>query len=79
MNKGIDQKVLAFRKIHAEFADIIKHDKCRTCTCFHGDVLSKVHDTLKQFNESEPEHKLIHIEDDFERWARDYDMLKAHG
>ena len=38
MNEGIDQKVLAFRKIHAEFADIVKHDKCRTCTCFHGDV-----------------------------------------
>jgi hypothetical protein len=79
MNKLIDQKVFAFRKIHADLREIIKHDKCRACTCFHGDILAKVQDTLKRFNESEPEHKLDDIEADFERWTKDVDLLKAHG
>ena len=73
------QKAAAFRKIHAEFKEIIKHDKCRYCTCFHGDVLDKIQDTLKRFNESEPEHKLDEIEADFESWSKDVDLLKAHG
>lgn len=77
--QAIEQKILAFRQIHNEFKEIIKHDKCRTCTCFHSDVLSKVQDTLKRFNESEPEHKLDEIEADFERWTKDVDHLKAHG
>lgn len=74
-----ERKVFAFRKIHADFKEIIKGDKCLYCTCFQGDVLDKVHDTLKRFNESEPEHRLNDIEADFERWAKDVDPLKAHG
>lgn len=77
--QAIEQKILAFRQIHNEFKEIIKHDKCRTCTCFHSDVLSKVKDTLKRFNESEPEHELAEIEADFERWTKDVDHLNAHG
>jgi len=76
---AIEQKIRAFRQIHKELKAIIKHDKCRTCTCFHTDVLSKVQDTLKRFNESEPGYKLEEIEADFERWAKDVDPLKAHG
>lgn len=75
----VEQKVLAFKKIHADFKEIIKHDKCRYCTCFHGDVLDKVHDTLRRFNESEPKYKLDDIEADFESWAKDVDLLKAHS
>lgn len=75
----IEIKVLAFRQIHEALKAIIKHDKCRTCTCFHGDVLAKVQDALKSFNEREPGHKLPEIEADFERWGKDVDLLKAHG
>lgn len=76
---AIEQKVNAFRKIHADFKEIIKHGKCRYCTCFHGDVLEKVYDTLRRFNESEPKHSLDDIEANFETWAKDVDLLKAHG
>ena len=41
--------------------------------------LAKVQDALKRFNESEPERTLPEIEADFERWAKDVDLLKAHG
>jgi len=75
----IQQKVLAFKKIHADFSDIIKHDRCRYCSCFHGDVLDKVYDSLKRFNESYPEHSLNDIQADFEGWTKDLDQFKMHG
>jgi hypothetical protein len=75
----VEQKVFAFKQIHGALKDVVAHDTCRTCTCFHGDVLAKVQDALKRFNESEPEHTLPEIEADFERWAKDVDLLKAHG
>jgi len=74
-----ERKVFAFRKIHADFKEIIKHDKCLYCTCFHGDVLQKVYDTLTRFNKSQPEHRLDDIEADFENWAKDLDQFKIHG
>lgn len=75
----IQQKVNAFQKIHAELSEIIKHDKCRYCTCFHGDVLDRVSDTLKHFNESQPEYGLNDIQEDFENWSKDIDQFKMHG
>jgi hypothetical protein len=77
--QAAEQKILAFRQIHSTLKDIIKQDKCRTCTCFHDDVLAKVQDTLKRFNETQPEHRLDDIEADFERWTKHADPLKAHG
>jgi hypothetical protein len=77
--KASEQKILAFQQIHHELKEIIKHDKCRTCSCFHADVLSKVQDTLRRFNENEPGHRLGEIEADFERWSKNVDLLKAHG
>jgi hypothetical protein len=79
MNPAVKDKIAAFRKIHADLKEILKHDKCRACTCFHGDVLGKVQETLKRFNENEPAHKLEDVEADFDKWAKDVDLLKAHG
>lgn len=73
------QTVLAFQKIHADFSNIVKHDKCRYCSCFHGDVLDRVCDTLKRFNENQPEHSLDGIQADFENWRKDLDRFKLHG
>jgi hypothetical protein len=73
------QKIEAFKKIHADFIDIVKHEKCRTCSCFYGDVLNKVYDKLKRVREIESNHDLLQIENDFERWLKDVDLLKAHG
>jgi hypothetical protein len=77
--QAAEQKILAFRQINSTLKDIIKQDKCLTCACFHDDVLAKVQDTLKRFNETQPEHRLDDIEADFERWTKDADLFKAHG
>lgn len=70
---------VAFKKIHADFKDILKHEKCRTCSCFYGDVLNSIYDKIKRFREIESDHKLVEIENDFERWIKEADLLKAHG
>jgi hypothetical protein len=79
VNTAVEQKIAAFRKIHADLKEILTHDKCRACTCFHGDVVAKVQDTLARFNQSEPAHKLDDIAADFDQWAMDIDLLKSHG
>jgi hypothetical protein len=73
------EKVLAITRIHKEFKEIIKHDKCRYCSCFHRDVLDKVYDRLKSFNAGQSVYNLKKIQADFENWARDLDLLKMHG
>ena len=75
----LKEKILAFEKVHAALKDVVKHDKCRLCSCFHADVLEKVYQTLQCFNDSVPEHRLDEIQADFENWARDLDQLKLHG
>ncbi len=74
-----EQKAAAFRQIHKALKDVVKHKKCATCTCFHSDVLAKVQNALRQFNENKPEHKLADIEADFDRWAKAVDPFTAHG
>ena len=73
------QRMIAFEKIHADFKDILKHEKCRTCSCFYGDVLNSVYEKIKRFREIESDHQLVEIENDFERWLREADLLKTHG
>ena len=73
------EKVLAFKKIHADLKDVIKHEKCRLCSCFHTDVLEQVYQTIKSFNDSEPENRLDEIQADFENWTTDLNRFKLHG
>lgn len=75
----LKEKILAFEKVHAALKDVVKHDKCRLCSCFHADVLEKVYLTLKCFNDIVPEHRLDEIQADFENWARDLHQFKLHG
>lgn len=75
----LEEKAIAFRRIHADLKEVMKQDQCRLCSCFHADVLEKVYQTLKSFNDSEPEHRLVDILSDFEDWTRDFDRFKMHG
>jgi len=74
-----DQKIKAFKKLHAEMKDILKHEKCRSCSCLFGDVLSSVCEKIKRFRAAESDHSLVEIENDFERWIKEATFLKIHG
>jgi len=74
-----EQKIKAIKTIHAEFQDILKHEKCRTCSCFYGDVLTGIYEKIKRFRKIESDHSLADIENDFERWIKEADFLNMHG
>jgi len=74
-----EQKIKAVKTIHAEFQDILKHEKCRTCSCFYGDVLTSIYEKIKKFRKIESDHSLADIENDFERWIKEANFLNMHG
>ena len=74
-----EAKFKAVEKIHTEFKDILKHEKCRTCSCFYADVLNIIFEKIKTFRNGNPDLRLVAIENDFERWVKEADFLKMHG
>ena len=73
------QKITAFKRIHTDFKEILKHENCRTCSCFYGDVLSSIYEKIRGFRKIESDQRLVEIENDFERWIKEADFLKVHG
>ena len=73
------QKITAFKRIHTDFREILKHEKCRTCSCFYGDVLNSIYEKIRRFRTIESDHRLEEIENDFERWIQEADLLNMHG
>lgn len=74
-----EKKIGAFEKIHAELKDVLAHGQCRTCSCFHADVLNIILAKIKAFRSGTPDLRLAPIEKDFERWVKEADFLKMHG
>lgn len=73
------RKLAAIKKIHTDFKAILKHEKCRTCACFYGDVLNGVYERIKKFRKVESDQRLVQIENDFERWIGEAAFHKMHG
>ena len=76
---AIETKINALQKIHAEFKDILRHEKCRTCSCLHADVLNIILEKITTFRNGVSDHRLVAIENDFEHWVNDADLFKMHG
>jgi len=74
-----DQKIDAFKKIHADLSDIVTLKKCRTCACFYKDVLNIVYEKIRSFREIESDNSLAGIEDDFARWVKGATLQQTHG
>lgn len=74
-----ERTINAFQKIHAEFKEVLKHEKCRSCSCFHADALNRVIEKLKAYRQREADLRLAAIEEDFEGWVKEADFLKMHG
>ncbi len=72
-------KIKAFKRIHADFKGILKHEKCRTCSCFYGDVLTGIYERINRFRRTESDQSLAEIDNDFGRWIKEADFLNMHG
>jgi predicted component of viral defense system (DUF524 family) len=42
-------------------------------------VLNSILAKIRAYRNSETDHRLVAIENDFERWVKDADFLKMHG
>jgi hypothetical protein len=74
-----EQKLTAVAQIYAELRDILKNEKCRSCSCFFADVLNSTLDKIRIFRKATSDKRLTAIENDFEHWIKDADFLKMHG
>jgi hypothetical protein len=72
-------KIKAFKRIHTDFKDILRQEKCRTCSCFYGDVLTGIYEKIKRFRKAESDQSLAELENDFGRWIKEADFLNMHG
>lgn len=72
------EKYLAFKKIHEDFSNILKNDRCRTCACFYLDILAPVVEAIRVFRENENEKKLLSVEKDFKRWLKEGTEFNLH-
>lgn len=73
-----EQRIKAVKRIHAELVDILEREKCRSCSCFYADILNGILEKVKIFRKTESNHRLVRIENDFERWIKEADFLKMH-
>jgi hypothetical protein len=73
------QKIAAFQKIHGDFKEIMKNERCRTCSCFYSDVLSHVYEKIRRFQEINSDLKVKTIQNDFENWLKASSPLNMHG
>jgi hypothetical protein len=63
----IGEKIAAFQKIHGDFKEIMKKERCRTCSCFYSDVLGQVYEKIKTFQEINSDRTVKKIQNDFEK------------
>ena len=74
-----EQKIDAFRKIHGDFKEIMKKERCRTCSCFYSDVLGLVYEKIRRFQEINSDLTVKKIRNDFENWLKASGSFNMHG
>jgi len=74
-----EQKIAAFQKIHGDFKEIMKKERCRTCSCFYSDVLSHVYEKIRRFQEINLDLTVKKMQNDVENWLKASGPLDMHG
>ena len=74
-----EQKITAFQKIHDDFKEIMKKERCRTCSCFYSDVLGHVYEKIRRFQEINSDLTVKKIQNDFENWLEVSGSFNMHG
>jgi hypothetical protein len=74
-----EQKITAFQKIHDDFKEIMKKERCRTCSCFYSDVLGHVYEKIRRFQEINSDLTVRKIQNDFENWLEVSGSFNMHG
>jgi hypothetical protein len=73
-----EEKYLALKKVHQDFADIRKEERCRTCACFYADMMGAILEAVKTFRRNENGSELADVEKDFDNWLNEASGLDLH-
>ncbi len=77
--KILDEKIIAIKKVHREFVKIMQHERCRTCSCFHADMMASILDTIQEVSLSKKvDNGLTAAERDFSQWIEDAGEIDLH-
>jgi hypothetical protein len=77
--KILDEKITAIEKVHREFSKIMQLERCRTCSCFHADMMASILDTIQDINSSrENDSRLTAAGKDFSKWIEDASNTDLH-
>lgn len=75
----LDEKIIAIEKVHHEFLKIMEHERCRTCSCLHSDMMASILDTIQEVSESKKDdNRLTAAERDFSQWIKDAGEIDLH-
>ena len=75
----LDEKIIAIEKAHREFVKIMQHERCRTCSCLHTDMMASILDTIQEVSGSKKvDNRLIAAERDFSQWIEDAGKIELH-
>ncbi len=79
LRKILDEKITAIEKVHREFSKIMQLERCRTCSCFHADMMASILDTIQDINSSlENDSRLTAARKDFSKWIEDASNTDLH-
>lgn len=77
--KILDEKITAIEKVHREFSKIMQLQRCRTCSCFHTDMMASIVDTIQDIKSSmENDSRLTAATKDFSKWIEDASNTDLH-
>ncbi len=75
----LEEKITAIEKVHNEFLWIIQHEKCRTCSCLHTDMMASILNTIQKIGKSKKDDdRLTAAEKDFSKWIMDAGKIDLH-
>jgi len=77
--KVLDEKIMAIEKVHREFVKIMQHERCRTCSCLHTDMMASILDKIQEVSVSKKvDNRLTAAKRDFSKWIEDAGKIDLH-
>lgn len=75
----LEEKITAIEKVHHEFAEIMKLERCRTCSCLHKDILAAILENIRDTSTKiKDDGRLAAFGKDFAKWIEDANSVDLH-
>ena len=77
--KVMEEQITALEKRHNQYKNIMQHEKCRTCSCLHTDMMASILNTIQEVGKSKRDDDILTAaERDFSQWIMDAGKIDLH-